>query len=172
MLREITRPRRGRAIPGNIGWAAVLLFAHAAIPQNAPDRETFKARLTRAHRCTMMSTIAGMGSLTAVLAGKQVTITGTFEGLRSPATTAQIHRGPKGIRGPAILDLTVSKAVKGTISGSFELTPEQIEDLRNGERWYVQIQSERAPDGNLVGLALAIEKRTRGAMMHGKKAVV
>jgi hypothetical protein len=104
---------------------------------------------------TMMSTIAGSGSLTATLAGKQLTITGTFEGLRSPATTAQIHRGMKGIRGPVILDLdlTISKAVKGTLNGSVELTPDQIADLRAG-RLYVQIQSERAPDGNLWGWLL------------------
>jgi hypothetical protein len=104
---------------------------------------------------TMMSTIAGSGSLTATLAGKQLTIMGTFEGLRSPATTVQIHRGMKGIRGPVILDLdlTISKAVKGTLSGSVELTPDQMADLRAG-RLYVQIQSERAPDGNLWGWLL------------------
>src|SRR2546430_9127400 len=103
----------------------------------------------------MMSTIAGSGSITATLAGKQLTITGMFEGLRSPATTAQFHRGPKGIRGPAMpdLDLTVSMAVKGTLSGSIAVTPEQIADLRNA-RLYVQIQSERAPDGNLWGWRL------------------
>jgi hypothetical protein len=139
--------------------AAVLLFGyswigHTAAAQNAQTGETFKARLSPVPiDITMMSTIAGSGSLTAVLAGKQLTLTGTFEGLRSPATTAQIHRGPKGIRGPAILDLTVSKAEKGAVNGSFELTPEQIADLRNG-RWYVQIQSERAPDGNLWGWLL------------------
>jgi hypothetical protein len=75
--------------------------------------------------------------------------------LRSPATTAQIRRGPKGIRGPVIpnLELTVTKAEQGTLSGTLELTPDQISDLRNG-RWYVQIQSERAPDGNLWGWLL------------------
>jgi hypothetical protein len=78
-----------------------------------------------------------------------------FEGLRSPATTVQIHRGSKGIRGPVIpnLELTVTKAVKGTVSGTLELTPEEVTDLRNG-RLYVQIQSERAPDGNLWGWLL------------------
>jgi hypothetical protein len=103
----------------------------------------------------MMSTIAGSGSLTATLAGKQLTVQGTFEGLRSPATTVQIRRGPKGIRGPVIpnLDLTVTKAEKGTVSGTLELTLQQITDLRNG-RLYVQIQSERAPDGNLWGWLL------------------
>jgi hypothetical protein len=61
----------------------------------------------------------------------------------------------RGIRGPAILDLDlmISKAVKGTLSGSVDLTPDQIADLRNG-RLYVQIQSERAPDGNLWGWLL------------------
>jgi len=137
-------------------WAGILSIGSAVRAQNTPAGETFKARLSPVPiDATMMSTIAGSGSLTAVLAGKQLTITGTFEGLRSPATTAQIHRGPKGIRGAAIpdLDLTVSKAVKGTLSGSVELTPDQIADLRNG-RLYVQIQSERAPDGNLWGWLL------------------
>lgn len=103
----------------------------------------------------MMSTIAGDGSLTATLKGNQLTIMGSFEGLRSPATSAQIHRGPKGIPGPAVagFDLTVTKAVKGSVSGTIELTPDQIADLRKGE-WYVQIQSERAPDGNLWGWLL------------------
>ena len=36
---------------------------------------------------------------------------------------------------------------------TLELTPGQIEDLRNG-RIYVQIHSERAPDGNLRGWLL------------------
>ncbi len=154
MQRETTRKRRWRAASAILVGAAILLLALAANPQTAPNGETFKARLTPVPiDVTMMSTVAGIGSLTAVLAGKQVTITGTFEGLRSPATTAQIHRGPKGLRGPAIFDLTISKAVKGTVSGSFELTPEQMEDLRNA-RWYVQIQSERAPDGNLWGWLL------------------
>jgi hypothetical protein len=133
---------------------AVLWIGFAAAAQNAANSETFKGRLSPVPiDVTMMSRIAGSGSLSAVLAGKTLTLSGTFEGLRSPATTAQIRRGPKGIRGPAILDLTVSKADKGTVNGSFELTPEQIADLRNG-RWYVQIQSERAPDGNLWGWLL------------------
>jgi len=103
----------------------------------------------------MMSTIAGYGSLTATLQGKQLSIQGSFEGLRSPATTAQIRRAPKGIPGPVIpnFDLTVTKAEKGTVSGTLELTPDQIADLKDG-RWYVQIQSERAPDGNLWGWLL------------------
>jgi hypothetical protein len=141
--------------------AVILSFISArpgrtAPPQNTSAGETFKARLSPVPiDATMMSTVAGSGSITATLSGKQLTITGTFEGLRSPATTAQLHRGMRGVRGPAILDLDlmISKAVKGTLSGSVELTPDQIADLRAG-RLYVQIQSERAPDGNLWGWLL------------------
>jgi hypothetical protein len=137
--------------------AILLLFSTAGSAQKAQNAETYKAHLSPVPiNISMMSTIAGNGSLTATLQGKQLTIQGSFEGLRSPATTAQIHRGPKGIPGPAILDLgelSVAKAQKGTVSGTLELTPDQIADLRNG-RWYVQIQSERAPDGNLWGWLL------------------
>jgi hypothetical protein len=136
--------------------AALLSLAAAIAAQNAQTAETFKARLSPVPiNISMMSTIAGTGSLTATLTGKQLAIQGTFEGLRSPATTAQIHRGPKGIPGPAIpnLDLMVTKAERGAVSGTLELTPDQIANLRNG-RLYVQIQSERAPDGNLWGWLL------------------
>jgi hypothetical protein len=158
-LKKLTAKRRrfmSILLCAAILWFGPAGIGHAAAAQNPPAGETFKARLSPVPiDVTMMSTIAGSGSITATLAGKQLTITGTFEGLRSPATTAQFHRGPKGIRGPAILDLdlTVSKAVKGTLNGSVELTPEQIADLRSG-RMYLQIQSERAPDGNLWGWLL------------------
>jgi hypothetical protein len=136
--------------------AALLTLASAGAAQNGQSAETFKARLSPVPiSVAMMSTIAGYGSLTATLAGKQLTIQGTFEGLRSPATTVQIHRAPKGIPGPVVpnLELTATKSVKGAVSGTLELTPDQIADLRNG-RLYVQIQSERAPDGNLWGWLL------------------
>jgi hypothetical protein len=157
---EKTMPLRRRIIAVLL-CATILCFMSArpgrvASAQNTSAGETFRARLSPVPiDVTMMSTVAGSGSITATLSGKQLTITGTFEGLRSPATTAQLHRGMKGIRGPAILDLDlmISKAVKGTLSGSVELTPDQIADLRNGHL-YVQIQSERAPDGNLWGWLL------------------
>ncbi len=151
-VKMTTAKRRG--FTAALICAAILWIGHTAGAQNAPAGETFKARLSPVPiNVTMMSTVAGSGSVTAVLAGKQLTITGTFEGLRSPATTAHIHLGPKAMRGPAIFDLTVSKAAKGAITGSVELTLEQVADLRNG-RLYVQIQSERAPDGNLWGWLL------------------
>jgi hypothetical protein len=149
--------RRGRMAAAPEFLAAALLFLISAIAAlNAQNAETFRARLSPVPiNISMMTTVAGNGTLTATLTGRQLTIQGTFEGLRSPATTAQIHRGPKAIPGPVIpnLELAVTKAAKGTITGTLELTPDQIADLRNGQ-WYVQIQSERAPDGNLWGWLL------------------
>ena len=98
--------------------------------------------------------IAGSGSASAELAGSKLTITGTFEGLRSPATIAQLHHSVKtGVRGPVMSDLTATKDTRGTISGSVQLTPVQIDDLRKG-RLYIQLHSEKAPDGNLWGWLL------------------
>ncbi len=102
----------------------------------------------------MRATVAGSGSATATLAGNKLTIAGTFEGMPSAATTAKIHRGlATGVRGSPFLDLTVTKAPKGTLSGSFELTPEQVQYLKQG-KLYIQIQSEKAPDGTLWGWIL------------------
>jgi hypothetical protein len=104
---------------------------------------------------TMRATVAGSGSVSGRLTGSRFLVTGSFEGLLSPATMAQVRRSPvTGVRGPAVFDLTVTKAASGTISGSFDLTPVQIEDLRKG-RFYVQLHSEKAPDGNLWGWLLS-----------------
>ncbi len=102
----------------------------------------------------MRDTVAGAGSGSAVLAGSKLTINGTFTGLRSPATTARLHRGLAiGVRGAAVAELTVSKASNGTITGSLDLTPDQVQSLRKGQL-YIQISSEKAPDGNLWGWLL------------------
>jgi hypothetical protein len=69
----------------------------------------------------------------------------------SAATTAKIHQGSKmGVRGDAVLDLTVAKAASGAISGAVKLTPAQVDALKAG-RLYIQIAAEKAPDGNLWG---------------------
>jgi len=109
-----------------------------------------------------MARVAGVGTLTATLSGKILTITGTFEGLRSPCNhRSQIHRAPKGIPGPAILDLSVTNAEKGAVSGSVELTPDQIADLRGGR--LVRANSIRArPGGKFVGMDVVAPVRRGG----------
>jgi hypothetical protein len=116
---------------------------------------TFKVRLSTVPIDTAMrATVTGSGSATATLAGNKLTITGAFEGMQGPATVARIHQGKvTGVRGPSILDLTVAKDVKGALSGTISLTPEQLDNLKKG-RLYIQIHSEKAPDGNLWGWLL------------------
>jgi hypothetical protein len=116
---------------------------------------TFKTRLAPvAIDAAMKASVTGAGSVSATLASTKLTIAGTFDGLRSPATEAQIHQGTAaGVRGGPILNLTVSKAMSGNLSGSFDLTAEQIESLKKG-KLYVQIDSEKAPQGNLWGWLL------------------
>src|SRR5437868_4671138 len=120
--------------------AALLFVCAAGVALAAQTPRTFRARLSPVPiDVTMQTTIAGSGSVTASLAGSKLTIAGTFEGLKSAATTAKLRKGPaRGVRGPEVLTLTVSSGTSGTIAGSFDLTPQQIADLRSG-RMYVQI---------------------------------
>ena len=131
-----------------------LLIALAALPVGAQQTRTFVARLSVVPLTVdMQATVAGRGAAKAVLTGNKLTVEGTFEGLRSPATVARIHLAPRAVRGPAVLELTVSKGTTGTISGSLELTPRQVEALEKGSL-YIQLHSEKAPDGNLWGWLL------------------
>ena len=59
-----------------------------------------------------------------------------------------------------MFDLVVATtgAGSGTLSGSFDLTPLQIADLEKG-RLYVQVHSEKAPDGNLWGWLMPQENK-------------
>lgn len=127
---------------------AILWMALGAFAQSG---EVYKVRLSPVPLDQgMLATVAGSGSLTAVLSGKTLKISGTFAGLKSPAIAAQIHHGPKAVRGPAILDVPVPNAASGTISASIDLTAEQVEDLRKSSL-YIQINSQGAPAGNLWG---------------------
>ena len=121
----------------------------------AQSPERFKARLSTVPMDGgMRGTVAGTGAATASLSGATLTVTGTFEGLKSPATAATLHTSAaRGVRGPSVGDLVVSKAVRGTVSGSVMLTPDQAKALREG-RLYIELASEKAPEGNLWGWIL------------------
>jgi hypothetical protein len=133
--------------------AAVVVWLAPA--GSAQSSERFRVRLTTVPMDGgMRNTVAGSGSATATLSGAALSITGTFDGLKSPATTATVHGGAaKGVRGASLGDLVVSKATRGTLTGSINLTPEQIKGLREG-RLYVEVASEKAPEGNLWGWIL------------------
>ena len=141
------------------GVAAGILALAAAfgVQIGGQSPRTFVARLSPVPiTVAMQESVAGRGSATAVLAGNRLTVAGTFEGLRSPATVARLHLAARGVRGPAVIDLTVSKGTSGTVSGMADLTEQQREALEKSSL-YIQIHSEKAPEGNLWGWLLPQE---------------
>jgi CHRD domain len=127
-------------------WALLLLAQYA---------QPFEVRLSAVPATTATrSSITGEGTAAATVANGTLSISGSFEGLQSPATMAQLHLSPvTGVRGPVIGDLTITKATSGSLSGSVHLTRDQLDSLSNG-CLYIQIHSEKAPDGNLWGWLL------------------
>jgi hypothetical protein len=140
-----------RSRPAIIAFTILLAPTLLVYAQGA---QTFKARLSPMPvDATTQAGTTGLSAATAVLTGTKLTISGTFSGLQTPATIAQIHIGPKGVSGPPALDLTVTKATSGTLHGEFMLTSAQADHLKRG-RLYIQVHSEKAPDGNLRGWLL------------------
>lgn len=140
--------------------AAVALLSVSAWAITAAQGPQYRARLSVVPiDIAMQSSVAGSGSVTATLKGRTLVLDGTFTGLITPATAVRLHRGPRlAMRGPAIGDLTATAATSGTITGSLELSPEQAADLAAG-RLYLQVHSEKAPDGNLWGWLLAADAK-------------
>src|SRR2546426_1345851 len=94
-------------------WLPLPIFALVCIAVlTAQTPKTFKGRIAPVPiDVSMQSTIAGSGSVTATLSGTKLTLSGSFDGLKSPATIAQLHRSPvRGVRGPVVFDLAVTKA--------------------------------------------------------------
>jgi hypothetical protein len=112
-------------------------------------------------RPTPASFVAGIGSATATLSGKKLTVTGSFEKMASPPTVAKVGMGlATGARLDLIHDLTITKSpqstppnTSGTIAGSIDLTSAQVDALKAG-KLYIQINSESAPNGHLLGWLL------------------
>jgi hypothetical protein len=124
----------------------------AAVPALAEDFETRLAPspLTDGTRIN----VTGEGLARASLDGNTLTVSGDFRGLASAATTAELYDGLGiGIPGPKAFDLTATQAMAGMISGKITLSARQVAALRAGH-FYVQINSRKAPDGNLAGWLL------------------
>ena len=152
--------RRTTHLSGRLSLTIAILFAVVALGAQQP--RSFKTRLSPVPiDVAMQATVAGNGTVSAVLTGAKLAVTGSFDGLKSRGTTAQLHRSAvRGVRGPSVADLVVNNtdAASGTLSGTVELTAIQIADLEKG-RLYVQLHSEKAPDGNLWGWLMPQENR-------------
>ena len=77
------------------------------------------------------------------------------------ATQAKLFKSVKpGVRGDAILDLKVSGGTTGTITGQLTLTPQQVTEV-SASRYYVQLYSEKAAEGNLWGWLMPQQEKAR-----------
>jgi hypothetical protein len=134
-------------------WFCIFgLALMAAAPAGAEQFETrlSASPLTDGTRVN----ISGEGRAHATLDGNTLTVTADFQGLGSAATTAELYDGPGiGIPGPKAFDLTAIQATSGTVSGRVTLTSKQVAAVRHGH-FYVQIDSQKAPTGNLTGWLL------------------
>jgi CHRD domain-containing protein len=139
-------------LPMRYTWTLVTLLLISLFAQT---EEKFKIRITPVPLDgAMRATVAGSGNGSATLTGSKLNVNASFEGIPSPATTAKLHKGlATGVRGSAFQDLTITKATKGTVSGVVDLTPDQVESLRQG-KLYIQISSEKSPEGTLWGWIL------------------
>lgn len=138
---------------------SVLVVAMAlAAGQAAPA--PLRARLSPVPiDATLQDTIAGLGAATATLAGTALTVEGSYRGLRSAATTVRVFESPKpGLRGPLVGEFASTGGTTGTFTGTLTLTREQAVAFAKG-LLYVQVQSEKAPDGNLWGWLMAPKGR-------------
>jgi CHRD domain len=135
--------------------AVVVVSVTTAAVTSAQASRTFKTRLgtVPVEAATLKSLIGGSGAVTAVLTGTKLTINGSFKGLQSPATVARLHVAPMAQRGPAMLDVPVTKATSGMITGELTLTAIQVDHLVR-KRVYIQLYSEKAPEGVLWGWLL------------------
>ncbi|MBV9550787.1 MAG: CHRD domain-containing protein [Alphaproteobacteria bacterium] len=126
-------------------WAFAVLFISAVVPARAADYQTNLGPMPLDDETKAV--IAGRGDATARYDGKTLTVKGSFHGLPSSATEAHLFLSEHiGVPGRQALDLTVTKATSGSLSGSFNLTPEQANALRLGHL-YIQVNSEKAPPG-------------------------
>lgn len=141
----------------------------AALPMQAQGGDKYKVRLAPAPPLGLggrggppaSSFVAGIGEATATLSGKKLSVTGKFDKMASPPTVAKVGLGlAPGARLDLILDLQLTKSAtstppgtSGTIAGTFDLTPAQLDGLKKG-KLYIQINSESAPNGHLLGWLL------------------
>src|SRR5579863_1049819 len=80
------------------------VLAALALSLAAQTKETYKARLSPVPAdARTRADLTGSGTATAMLEGSKLTVTGSFEGLKTPVTTVNLHSAvAAGVRGPVI----------------------------------------------------------------------
>jgi hypothetical protein len=115
----------------------------------------YESRLTAvAYDGAMRANVQGDGHVSASLSGNVLTVTGSFTSLPSPAISAKLYSGAGiGVPGDAIMDIKLTGQSDGSLSATLTLNRSQLAALKNGHL-YAQINSQKAPQGNLWGWLL------------------
>jgi hypothetical protein len=147
------RPWKGNEVVGRlvsrllVPWAFLTLFGLPAFAVEKYQTNIGPTPLNGSNRANVL----GRGSVVATLDGNNFTVRGVFVGLATPATEAHLCMGNvMGGTGPIIYDVTATQAQNGEISGTVELSTEQIEALKAGKIYFL-LDSQKAPKGNLWG---------------------
>jgi hypothetical protein len=140
----------------NVATAAAALVCLGFGADPSARTKKYQAYLSpMPHNEATHANFSGKGTTVATLDGDTMSLSGTFTGLASAATKAHICLSmAAGIPGKPIFEVSVSAAVEGTVTGTFKLDKDQIEALQKGQL-YIQINSEKASNGNLWGWLLA-----------------
>ena len=135
-----------------IGAAALL----GSASRSKAATTTLKANLSGTSEVPPNNAV-GRGAVTVTYdpATKQVTWSGTYEGLTGPVTAAHIHGpGEEGKNAPPVIWLTKkgeeNPNFTSPFKGSAELTEEQARQLMFG-RYYVNIHTKANPAGEIRG---------------------
>jgi CHRD domain len=104
------------------------------------------------HNDATLDNVRGKGTATVTLDGDTISIAATFAGLASPATKAVLLLSAgAGIPGKTVVkELDVTADANGKVSAQIKLDAAQLAALRGG-KLYLQINSQKAPEGNLWG---------------------
>ena len=119
-------------------------------------RDQFRGRLSILPvDFSTLGSMSGDGTLTAELEGNTLAIDIEFNGLSSPATGIESRTATRGRRGNVAFSFQagVPRSTSGQFTQSLMLTNTQRTELR-AERYYIQLQTEDNPEGELRGWLL------------------
>jgi hypothetical protein len=129
---------------------ALCLLLAAPLAAQAPP--VLRARLAPVPiDVAMQATIAGLGAATATLSGTTLSVEGSYQGLVTAATTVRVYESARmGMRGTLVGEFPSGGGTSGSFKGAVTVSPGQAAAFSKG-LLYVQLQSAKAPDGNLWG---------------------